>query len=103
MNQKPYLKVYTEHIDTEMPNSIVENVSCLFVFWRKNWSFCDIAKGVETSAMVFSLVETSKTNQSDAYFYLLTWLNGIHFIGKNPDNTIGSVKIYAQNCLQALR
>ena len=53
---------------------------------RKNWLFCDTVKGAEASAIIYSLVETAKANELDPYFYLLTLLDEIRFIGKNPDN-----------------
>ncbi|MBM6927660.1 hypothetical protein H6B51_17570, partial [Pseudoflavonifractor phocaeensis] len=32
------------------------------VLGRKNWLFCDSVKGAESSAIVYSLVETAKAN-----------------------------------------
>lgn len=53
---------------------------------RKNWLFCDTVKGAEASAIIYSLVETAKANELDPYFYLLTLLDEMRFIGKKPDN-----------------
>lgn len=41
-----------------------------FVVGRKNWLFCDSAKGAESSAIVYSLVETARANGIEPYTYL---------------------------------
>ena len=85
-NQKEYLNEFINHGDVDISNNIAENAIRPFVIGRKNWLFCDTVKGAEASAIIYSLVETAKANELDPYFYLLTLLDEIRFIGKNPDN-----------------
>lgn len=55
-----------------------------FVIGRKNWLFCDTVKGAESSAIVYSLVETSKANGIDTYNYLFYTLSLLPYFGKSP-------------------
>ena len=87
-NQKQYLNEYIKHEDVEISNNTAENAIRPFVVGRKNWLFCDTVKGAETSAIIYSLVETAKANELDPYHYLLTLLDEIRFIGKNPENAV---------------
>ena len=51
---------------------------------RKNWLFCDSVKGAESSAIVYSLVETAKANGIEPYEYLLLVLTMLPYLGKSP-------------------
>ena len=51
---------------------------------RKNWLFCDSVKGAESSAIVYSLVETAKANGIEPYGYLLLVLSMLPYLGKSP-------------------
>ena len=48
--------------------------------------FSDTPKGAESSAIVYSLVETAKANGIDPYTYLLRVLSLLPYLGKNPSN-----------------
>lgn len=87
-NQKQYLNEYIRHEDVEISNNTAENAIRPFVVGRKNWLFCDTVKGAESSAIIYSLVESAKANELDPYQYLLTLLDEIRFIGKNPENAV---------------
>jgi len=45
--------------DVPISNNLAENAIRPFVVGRKNWLFCDSVKGAESSAIVYSLVETA--------------------------------------------
>ena len=47
--------------------------------------FCDSVKGAESSAIVYSLVETAKANGIEPYGYLLLVLSMLPYLGKSPD------------------
>ena len=49
-----------------------------------NRKFCDTVKGVESSAIVYSLVETAKANRLDPYDYLFYILTMLPYLGKSP-------------------
>ena len=58
LNQKQQLMAFLEYGDVPISNNLAENGILPFVAGRKNWLFCDSAKGVESNAIVYSLVET---------------------------------------------
>ena len=57
-----------------------------FVVGRKNWLFCDTVKRAESSAIVYSLVETAKANGIDPYEYLFYTLSVLPYFGKSPSH-----------------
>jgi len=48
--------------------------------------FSDTVKGAESSAVVYSLVETATTNGVAPYDYLLCLLKELAWLGKHPAN-----------------
>ena len=55
---------------------------------RKNWLFYDTPKGAESSAIVYTMVETAKANGLDPFDYLSLLLNEIRYLGKTPPNAL---------------
>ena len=51
---------------------------------RKNFLFCDTAKGADASALCFSMIETAKRNGLDSFGYLLLLLQELPKLGKPP-------------------
>jgi len=51
-------------------NNACENAIRPFVIGRKNWLFSQSAKGAETSATIYSLIETARLNGYEPYRYL---------------------------------
>ena len=51
---------------------------------RKNFLFCDTAKGADASALCFSMIETAKRNGLDPFGYLLFLLQELPKLGKPP-------------------
>ena len=50
----------------------------------KKWLFSDTTKGAESSASVYTLVETAKVNELSLYVYLLQLLTELPYLGRNP-------------------
>ncbi|MEE1214611.1 MAG: transposase domain-containing protein, partial [Bacteroidaceae bacterium] len=46
-----------------------------FVMGRKNWLFSNTPAGAQSSAVIYSLIETAKENDLDPYRYLVWLLN----------------------------
>ena len=65
-------------------NNLAENAIRPFVQGRKAWLFCDTPKGADSSAIVYSIVETAKANGLDPYTYLKLLLTELPYLGKNP-------------------
>ena len=68
---------YGEDGRLEIDNNRCENAIRPFVMGRKNWLFSDTVKGAQSSANLYSLIETAKANRLEPYAYLrrvFTWL-----------------------------
>ena len=50
--------------------NVAENAIRPFIVSRKNWLFCDTPKGADASAVIYSIVETTKANGIDIRDYL---------------------------------
>ena len=61
-HMKQQLMAFLDYGDVPIFNNLAENAIRLFVVGRKNWLFCDSVKGAQSSAIVYSLVETAKAN-----------------------------------------
>ena len=83
-NQKKFLNAFLEHGEVDISNNFAENAIRPFVQGRKAWLFCDTPKGADSSAIVYSIVETAKANGLDPYTYLKLMLTELPYLGKNP-------------------
>ncbi len=82
--QKEALCAFLSHWDVPLSNNMAEKAIRPFAVGRKNWLFCDTVKGAESSAVVYSLVETAKANGLDPYDYLLYTLSMLPYFEKSP-------------------
>jgi hypothetical protein len=64
---------YTERGDLPIDNNRAENAIRPFVIGRRAWLFSDTPAGANSSAIIYSLVETAKANGLEPY----TWLRRI--------------------------
>ncbi len=63
------LKLYLENPLLTPSNNIAENAIRPFVVGRKNWLFSDTGRGAESSAILYSLVESAKLQKLPVYDY----------------------------------
>lgn len=70
LNQWDRLVVYLEDGRLRPDNNLAENAIRPFVVGRKNWLFSGSPRGAESSALLYSLIETAKANGLDPYAYL---------------------------------
>lgn len=70
LNQWHRLVVYLDHGEATPDNNLAENAIRPFVLGRKNWLFSGNCQGAEASAAIYSLIESAKANDLDAYKYL---------------------------------
>ena len=75
--------VFAQHGDVPISNNLAENAIRPFAVGRKNWLFCDTVKGAESSAIVYTMVETAKANGLDPYEYLRYALSVLPYYGKS--------------------
>ena len=83
-NQEKALRAFLDHGDVEISNNTAENAIRPFAVGRKNWLFSDTAKGAESSAIVYTLVETAKANGLEPYAYLSQLMQDFPWYGIHP-------------------
>lgn len=71
LDQWPYLVRYLEDGRLELSNNRAERSIKPFVMGRKNWLFANTPAGAQSSAVIYSLIETAKENGLDPYRYLV--------------------------------
>ena len=64
---------YLEDGRLELSNNRAERSIKPFVMGRKNWLFSNTPAGAQSSAVIYSLIETARENDLDPYRYLV-WL-----------------------------
>lgn len=69
--QWPYLSRFLEDGRLEISNNRAERSVKPFVMGRKNWLFANTEGGAQSSAVIYSLIETAKENGLDPYRYLV--------------------------------
>ncbi len=68
--QWPKLLVYLDYGFFPIDNNLVENAIRPFVIGRKNWLFSGSPRGASASAVIYSIIETAKSNSHEPYWYL---------------------------------
>ena len=69
-NRQPFLATYLEDGRCSFSNNYAEQSVKPFVMGRKNWLFSDTPEGADSSAMVFTIIETAKASGVNIYHYL---------------------------------
>ena len=86
LNQKPQLTAFLNDGEIPISNNLAENAIRPFTLGRKNWLFCDTVKGAESSAIVYSLVESAKANGVEPFAYLQNVLLQLPYLGKTQSH-----------------
>lgn len=94
LEQWSYLVRYLENGRLELSNNRAERSIKPFVMGRKNWLFANTPTGAQSSAVIYSLIETAKENKLDPYRYLLWVLRSAPVLSQ-------SNKSWAENLLPA--
>jgi transposase len=68
--QWPKLIRFLEDGRIELSNNLAERSIKPFVIGRKNWLFANTPRGARASAVIYSIIETSKENGLNPYAYL---------------------------------
>ena len=87
VNQELYLKVFLTDGDVPIDNSASERSIRTFCIGKKNWEMIDTVNGANSSAIIYSIAETTKANNLkpfDYFEYLLTEIPK-HVDDKNTD------------------
>ena len=83
--QKEYLYRYLLDGRLEWTNNRAERSIKSFVIDRKNFLFANTPEGAQSSAVIFSLIETAKENGLDPYRYLVWVLQTAPTMAGDPD------------------
>ena len=83
LEQWPYLIRYLEDGRLELSNNRAERSIKPFVMGRKNWLFANTPAGAQSSAVIYSLIETAKETGLDPYRYLLWVFNTAPKLAQN--------------------
>ena len=70
VDQEKYLRVFLTNGNVPMDNSASERAIRPFTIGRKNWVIIDSIKGAQSSAIIYSIVETAKLNDLNVFYYL---------------------------------
>lgn len=84
LNQKSQLENVLLDGRIELTNNRAERAVKPFVIGRKNWLFSGTERGADSSAMVFSIIESAKLNGLDVYGYLLLLLTELPKLVTEP-------------------
>jgi len=98
LNQKDYLCAFLDHGEIEISNNQVENAIRPIVVGRKNWLFCDTQAGANASTIIFTVLETAKSNKLNPEHYLnhlLTVLPDRY--AKVPDSAIDDLLPWSED------
>lgn len=91
INQEERLRFYLEDGRVEVSNNRAENAIRPFCIGRKNWLFSNTVKGAQTSAAIYSLVETAKLNSLKPYEYFEYLLSRLTEIDINDDKSVEQI------------
>lgn len=81
--QRACLSAFLAHGEVDISSNFAENAIRPFAVGRKNWLFSDTTKDAESSAVVYTLVQTAKANGVDPYAYLLQILTELPYLDRN--------------------
>ncbi len=70
LNQEKYLRVFLEEAVVPLDNNECERAIRPFTIGRKNWVLIDSMQGAQSSAVIYSIVETAKANHLKIYEYM---------------------------------
>ena len=70
INQEEYLKVFLMDGEVPIDDSASERALRNFTIGRKNWVTINTVRGVEASAIIYSITETARANGLNVYYYI---------------------------------
>jgi transposase len=70
LGQETKLRLFLKNGNVPIDTNAVENAIRPFVVGRKNWLFSGSPRGADSSALIYSLIETAKANDLEPWAYL---------------------------------
>ena len=96
INQERYLRVFLEDGDVPMDNNASERSIRSFCIGKKNFVMIDTIHGAQSSAVIYSLVETAKANDLKPYEFFVHLLTELP---KLTDMTSSEAEPYLEKLL----
>jgi len=84
LTQRKYLERYLLDGRLEISNNRAERSIKPFVIGRKNWLFANTTKGAQSSAVLYSVIETAKENGLNPFAYLTFLFRALPNRGNAP-------------------
>ena len=70
LNHEKQLKIFLDHGNVPLDNNATEASLRSFCLHKHTWKLIDTINGAESSALIYSIVETAKANDLDVLKYL---------------------------------
>jgi hypothetical protein len=70
INQKEYLTSFLKDGRIQLSNNLAEQSIKMFVIGRKNWLFSNTPNGADSSAIIYSIIQTALANDLKPLYYL---------------------------------
>ena len=103
LNPEAYLKVFLSDGKVIIDNLVSERVLRTFTIDRKSWIIINTVRGVDASAIIYSVTETVRANDLNVYYYmkhLLTELMRIvHDDGSIDEKDLKSLALWLKDLL----
>ena len=100
-NQRPYMENYLLDGRCSISNNAAERAVKSYVMGRKNFLFHDTVKGARASAVVYTLVETSKANGLNIRLYLETVITRMLDYKNEPDSILEELMPWSEAMQQS--
>ena len=88
MNQLPNVMHYLDKGELDIDNNLAERSIKPFVIGRKNWLFNNTVTGADSSARLYSIVQTCILNKVNPYLYLNSTLTKLANMTINQDTDL---------------
>lgn len=95
-NNWEYLNNYLLDGRLEITNNLAERSIKPFVIGRKNWLFANTRKGAQSSAILYSIIETAKANHIKPFEYLAYILEVMRHINMQDKDALRKLLPYSE-------
>jgi hypothetical protein len=96
VQQEKKLRTYLEDGRIECSNNVTERAIRPFTIGRKNWLFMNTVKGANSSAYIYSLVESAKQNGLKPYDYMYYLLKKLPDLDLGKETELESIMPWAE-------
>lgn len=99
----PSFKTFLEDGSLEIDNNSAERSIRPFIVGRSNWLFSTSTKGAESSALIYSIIETAKNNNLLVEKYLLYLMNNFLNIDPTDKESLFKILPFSKDIPEELR